>query len=102
MKDQTLQDLLQDCPCDHAQWCFLREIVRHTGISDMAAEQMRLVYTHKFIMSMKAGHDVGEQVACNSWISSGLAVKFREIYKEGMHHEELKYQMFMEGRNGAR
>jgi len=96
MKDQTLIDLIQDCPCDHNQWCFLREIVRHTGISDMFAEQIRLVYTHKFLMSMKVGRDVGEEVAWNSWINDGYAERFRQVYKDGMHHEELKYKIFIE------
>ena len=95
MKDQTLIDLVQDCPCDGKKWCFLREIVKHTGISDMSAEQIRLVYTHKFLLSMDAGRDVGEEAAWNSWIQN-YASKFRDIYVDGMKHEELKYKMFIE------
>ena len=95
MKDQTLQDLLEDCPCDHNKWCFLREILKHTGISDMTAEQLRLVYAHKFIMSLDAGKDVGEKAAWKSWVDDGYAEKFRDVYVEGMKHEELKYKIFL-------
>jgi hypothetical protein len=96
MKDATLQDIIADCPCDHKKWCFLREVIKHTGLGDDAVEQIRLVYTHKFLMSMKEGRDVGEKVAWDSWINDGYAAKYREIYKDGMKHEELKYKMFIE------
>ena len=98
MKDQILEDLIADCPCDHNKWCFLREVIRHTGISDLAAEQMRLVYTHKFLMSLNIGYDVGEKVAWDSWINDGYAKRFREIYVDGMKHEELKYKIFIENK----
>jgi hypothetical protein len=98
MKNETLQDLISDCPCDHNKWCFLREIIKHTGLGDDAAEQIRLVYTHKFLMSLQAGRDVGEQAAWESWIADGFAKRYREIYKDGMKHEELKYKMFIEKR----
>lgn len=45
---------------------------------------------------MKEGRDVGEKVAWDSWINDGYAAKYREIYKDGMKHEELKYKMFIE------
>lgn len=96
MNENTLTDLVADCPCDGKKWCFLREIVKHTGISDDAAEQIRLVYTHKFLMSIKAGKDVGEKAAWESWIAEGFAEKYRQIYTSGMKHEELKYKMFLE------
>ena len=96
MNQQILEDLAKDCPCDPNKWCFLREVIKHIGISDRSAEQIRLVYTHKFLLSMKVGHDVGEQVAWDSWINDGYASRFADVYLEGMKHEELKYKMFLE------
>ena len=95
MNDQTLEDIMRDCPCDKSRWCFLREVVQHSGISNFTAHQIRLVYTHKFLLSLPLGHDVGEQVAWESWIAN-YAAKYREVYKEGATHEELKYKMFIE------
>lgn len=95
MNKDILDDIIADSPCDHNKWCFLKEIVKHSGISDYSAEQIRLVYTHKFLLSREAGHDVGEQVAWDSWIEN-YAAKFSEVYKPGMKHEELKYKMFLE------
>jgi hypothetical protein len=96
MNKDTLEDLMRDCPCDSQKWCFLREVVKHSGISDRTAEQIRLVYTHKFLLSLQSGQDVGEKVAWGSWVEKGYAARFAEIYQEGMKHEELKYKMFLE------
>jgi len=96
MNGETFLDITKDCPCDPDKWCYLKELIRHNGLSDFNVEQIRLVYDHKFLMSEKAGKDVGKEAAWNSWINDGFAERFREIYKEGMKHEELKYIMFVE------
>jgi len=99
MNKDVLEDIIRDSPCDKNRWCFLKEVIKHSGISDFSAEQIRLVYTHKFLLSMQAGYDVGEKAAWDSWIAN-YAARFREIYIDGMKHEELKYKMFIEGTNG--
>ena len=95
MNGETFLDIIKDCPCDPSKWCFLKEVIRHTGLSDFIVEQIRLVYTLKFLMSKQAGKDVGEEAAWDSWINDGYAKRFREIYKPGMKHEELKYKIFV-------
>jgi hypothetical protein len=96
MNKDTIEDIIRDCPCaDKNLWCFLKEVIRHSGISDFSAEQIRLVYTHKFLLSLEAGHDVGEKAAWDSWIQN-YAEKYREIYHPGDKHEYLKYKMFIE------
>jgi hypothetical protein len=92
MKEETLRDLLKDCPCGLKQWCLSREMIM--DMFDDVAEQIRLVYTLKFFMSEKAGYDVGKKAAWDLWINGGFAKKFREIYKEGMKQEDLEREIF--------
>jgi len=96
LNQEVLEDLMQDCPCNHTQWCFPRELVKHLSVAERGVEQTRLVYTLKFLMSRKAKNDVGIVAAKNEWIEGGYAKLFREIYKPGMKHEDLKYKMFIE------
>jgi hypothetical protein len=96
MNGKTLQDIMKDCPCDPAKWCFLKELVKHIGLKDDAAEQIRLIFTLKFLMSTKVGRDVGEEVAWASWVNDGYAARFREVYKDGMNREELEHKIFVE------
>jgi len=97
---QILEDLAQDCPCKKRSWCFLREFVSHTGLGDREAEQIRLIYTLKFLMSKKEKRDVGadeegEKRVLSEWFTGGYAPLFRKIYKDGMTHEDLKYEIFV-------
>jgi len=96
INQQVLDDLMQDCPCDHSKWCFLRELLKHTGVGDREAEQIRMIYALKFIMSKREGSDVGEKRALGEWIEGGYASRFRGAYHEGIKHEELKYKLFIE------
>lgn len=96
MNNKTLQDVMKDCPCKLVGWCFLRELVKHIGLKDDAAEQIRLIFTLKFIMSTKAKRDVGEEAAWASWVNNGYAERFRAVYKDGMSRDELEYKIFVE------
>ena len=96
MNGKTFQDITRDCPCDPSKWCFLREFVKHIGLKDDAAEQIRLIFTLKLIMSTKARRDVGEEAAWDSWVKDGYAARFREVYREGMNREELEHKIFVE------
>lgn len=94
MQNKTIEDLVKDSPCKGKGWCFLREIVKHIGMDDRMAEQTRLIYDYKFIESSKEGKDIGIERATTEFISQ-YAVKYAEVWKEGMTHEELKYEVFV-------
>lgn len=91
---EILEDLAKDCPCeDRTKWCFLRELVAHTGFSDRNVEQLRLIYDYKFMKSKEEARDIGNERAFKEFIAL-YAVKFAEVYQEGMKHNELFERVF--------
>lgn len=94
---EILEDLANDCPCDGKKWCFLRELIKHTSLSDRQAEQWRLFYDYKYMQSKKIGKDVSEEKGENNLFIEfiGLyAKKFDDVYREGMRNGELFEQVF--------
>jgi len=95
MNKKTLQDLIEDSPCNGEGWCFLRALIEHTGLSDRQAEQIRLFFDHKWRESQKVGYDVGEEYAVKDFIGK-YGEKFAKVWKEGMTHAELFEAIFGE------
>jgi len=60
MHRKILEDISRDCPCK-GEWCFLKELISHTGISDRQAEQLRLIYDYKFMKSKEEGIDIEQK-----------------------------------------
>jgi len=92
MKKRILEDISRDCPCNN-QWCFLRELISYTGISDRQVEQIRLIYDYKFMKSKEEGRDIGTKRATLEFIEK-YAKRFSEVYREGMTHDELFEKVF--------
>ena len=88
MHQEILEDLLEDCPCDHKRWCFFRELFENDGLSDEMAEQVRLIYDYKYMQSEIEGKDIGKQRAFHEFADK-YGKKFHEMYKEGMKRKEL-------------
>jgi len=92
MHKKILEDISRDCPCN-GEWCFLKELISHTGISDRQAEQLRLIYDYKFMKSKEEGIDIGTKRATMEFIAQ-YARRFSEVYQEGLVHEELFKRVF--------
>ncbi len=103
MHKEILEDIMKDSPCvkngfcdeKEEHWCFLKELVKHWGLSDYQAEQIRLFYDYKYIESKEKKGDIGEERAFNEFIEK-YGKKFHDVYKEGMKHDELFYKVFCE------
>lgn len=94
LHEYILDDLSKDCPCNgNGKWCFLRELIAHTGLKDRDAEQLRLIYDYKYLKSEEEGKDIGRKRAFTEFIKL-YAKKFDKIYKEGMRHDELFELLF--------
>jgi len=98
---QILDDLLENSPCKklglcddvEGHGCLLREIVRSIGMEDRMAEQLKLVYDYKYMISKKEGHDIGKDRAWGEF--AGLyGKKFAEVYQDGMTNGELFKAVF--------
>ncbi len=95
---EILEDLTKDCPCNKLDceknnWCFFRDLVESTGLSNRQIEQTRLIYDYKYMHSEKEGQDIGKQRATKEFIDL-YGKKFAEIYKEGMKNGELFEAVF--------
>ena len=96
MHEEILEDLLKDSPCAKnglcGSWCFIRELML-SRVDDRTGEQLRLVYDYKYEQSEKEGKDIGKERAMQEFIMQ-YAIKFAEVYEEGMMHDELYEKVF--------
>ncbi len=95
---ETLSDIVKDCPCkDRFQWCFLKELIVHIGLSKRQIEQLRLIYDYKYFASQKNGGDIGEERASLEFIEK-YSKKFADVYQEGITREDLFNKVFEDQR----
>lgn len=94
MDKRTIDDLVKDAPCKGQGWCFIKEIVQYVGMDNRMAEQARLMYDYKFMLSAREKKDVGIERATSEFIEK-YAEKYDSVWKEGMTHEQLKYEVFV-------
>ncbi|MFA5071694.1 MAG: hypothetical protein WC511_05040 [Candidatus Pacearchaeota archaeon] len=96
LSKEILEDLAKDCPCNLNAWCFFRDWVLSGGLDDRMAEQVRLMYDYKYLLSREKddGTDVGKDFAFMDFSLKGYTKKFAEIYKPGMKNDELFELMF--------
>ena len=98
---EILEDLMEDSPCmklglcddKEGHWCFLREIVRVMGMEDRNAEQLKLMYDYKYMISKKEGKDIGKERAFMEFTTQ-YGKKFAEVYQDGMKNGELFKAIF--------
>ena len=101
ISNEILEDLLEDSPCKkvglcderEGHGCLLREIVKVIGMGDKMAEQLKLVYDYKYMISKKEGHDIGKDRAWDEFAIQ-YGEKFSEVYQEGMTNGELFEKVF--------
>jgi hypothetical protein len=98
MHKEILDDLLKDCPCGSLDcsdnnWCFFRELVESTGLSDRQLEQTRLMYDYKYLQSREEGKDIGKQRAVQEFINK-YGKKFDEVYQPDMKNGDLFEAVF--------
>jgi hypothetical protein len=98
---KILEDLMEDSPCvklgicdeKEGHWCMLRELVRIMGMEDRNAEQLKLMYDYKYMVSKREGKDIGRERAFNEFISQ-YGAKFAEVYHDDMTNGELFKAVF--------
>lgn len=66
----------------------LREIARTIGMEDRNAEQLRLIYDYKYMISKREDRDIGKERAFSEFIQF-YGARFAEVYKSGMTNGEL-------------
>ena len=98
INQKTIEQMIAECP-NKNQWCFLRELMHHIGLSDRQCIQIRLVYDYKLIQSSKEKQDIGEKRAIEEFIEKH-AERYYNIYTEGITYEECRYKLFVEEKNG--
>ena len=98
---EILEDLMEDSPCKklglcddkEGHWCILREFVRSMGMGDRMAEQLKLMYDYKYMVSKKEGKDIGTERAFTEFTDQ-YGKKFADVYQEGMKNGELFNAIF--------
>lgn len=96
VKKEIIEDVCSDCKNDY---CTLKEVVAHSGMSDRALEQLKCIEIFKWNESYKERADIGWTEAHKRWIDSGNAEKFAAVYKDGMKSKELHEKLFGITRN---
>jgi hypothetical protein len=100
LSKEILEDIMKDSPCvmhglcddDEGHWCILRDIVRTMGMEDKNAEQLRLIYDYKYMISKKEGKDIGKR-AFSEFIAL-YGAKFSRVYEDGMTNGDLFEKVF--------
>ena len=88
-----LDDIVDDCK---KEYCTLKEILVHSGISDRVLMQLKCIEKYKFQLSKKYKKDYGWENTFNEWVNNGYAVKFSELYSENVYVQPL-YKKIMNG-----
>jgi len=89
MDKQTIDEMRVDCACEKQDYCPLEEVLLHINSSERLFIQHKCIEKFKSITSKKAGRDIGWKSAYMLWVDNGMAVKFAEIYKQGMKFKEI-------------
>lgn len=100
-----LEDILNECPCSRKTWCFLKEAVQHTGLSDRFLAQMRTMVDFETLYRRMHNDACTSGEAQMAWADKGYAQKFGNVWQKikdnpdlqvGLTHEKLFYMMFGE------
>jgi len=91
------KELLEDvCSgyCENDHYCILKEFLISSHPDPRILMQLRAIDRYKYEKSKEKEKDIGWEGAFRSWIDEGYAVKFGEIYKEGIKFKELLAKLF--------
>lgn len=91
---EIVDDICSDDCRGKTRYCTLKEIIKHSGLSDKALEQLKCVEMFKWQESMREGKDIGWTESHKRWVEFGYATIFAEVYKDGMTNKNL-YAMIM-------
>ena len=95
---EIVDDICTEACRGKTSYCTLKEIIKHSGLSDKTLEQIKCVELFKWQESMREGKDIGWTESHKRWVELGYAAKFSEVYKDGMTNKEL-YPIIMAGTN---
>lgn len=101
INQSILEDLIKDSPCvkegicddKEGHWCMLRDLISYISIDGRMAEQIRLIYDYKYMISKKEGRDIGKERAFSEFIAQ-YGKKFADVYVDGMKNGELFKAVF--------
>lgn len=91
-KHKLIQDIRGECECEQCEYCPL-EVLIHT--EPRILEQHKMVEKYKFIISQRENKEVTWDDAYISWVNSGMAKRFSDIYNPELNHNELAGRLGM-------
>ena len=94
---ELLEDLIGECPCKNG-WCFLREFVLHTGLSDRTLAQARIMLDFRYMLGVWNHREYTDKEAFELYSEKGFDAKFAQVYdaNPNISHSDLFYKMFVE------
>ena len=94
---EVLEDLVCECPTK-GTWCFLREFILKTGLSDRTLAQARIMLDFRYMLGVWNHREYTDQEAFDLYHERKFDEKFAQVYdlNPKMSHAELFYKMFVE------
>lgn len=86
---EIIEDVCSDC---RQEYCTLKEILLHSGLSDRTLEQIKVVELLKWRMGEERNGDVTWKEAWTEYTEK-YAAKFSEVYRDGMKRMELYHEV---------
>ena len=77
------------CEYCKTDWCILKEIMICKHSDSRFLVQLKCIEKFKFVLSERAGKDVGWDIAHMEWVDEGYAKRFADIYNEDLTAEQI-------------
>lgn len=91
--EDVLADVRSDEECERCSYCPLAVLIK---LNPRTLEQHKMVEVWKYLESERAKTDIGWEAAYQTWVSSGKAKRFAEVYSEDKTFRQMKKEMFDE------
>jgi hypothetical protein len=91
---KVISEMRKECECEKLGYCPAEELLLHLQSSDRLFLQHKAVEKYKMIESKRLKKDIGWKIAYQSWVDSGNAKLFGDIYVEGISLAELYKMLF--------
>lgn len=85
-RHDVFKDIRGECECEGCDYCPLEILVK---MEPRMLEQHKMVEKYKMIISERDGRDIGWEAAYRSWVNSGMAKMFAEVYTPELNHKDL-------------
>ena len=96
---QILEEICEGCK---TEYCTLREILLHSGLSDRMVVQIKCIEKYKYEQSQLEGKDIGWEQANMRWVERGYAERFSRVYKGDVSYKLIYKGVMEDARNEER